>query len=306
MARKKRDGRSSLAYQMRESINQNFSEGKSKRAAKMSEGGRGASVYSYSHRKSLIEFSTQFANYCKSEFGVKNVKDVTREHAQAFLNEKAKTCSDTTLKTYHQHLNKIDKCFKSSYKSYKSDLTQGVVIPAGTNQTKLRDVKISRESMNKVLDKLDMRHATHRAIACAEALGLRASESAKIKGEHINLEKGVVSVVGKGGRYREVKIPEDRQGVLSSIKEMCGDGRIAPVKTDSVNVTFNRICEREGIDDLEGTKSGIHAVRKLWATELYEEKLGEGMSEKEAWGDVSEELGHGRDRPDLFKTYIVG
>lgn len=302
---KNRKGRSSLAHQMREAVNQNFSEGKSKRAAKMSEGGYGSGVYSFSHRKSLIEFSTQFANYCKAEFGVKNVKDVTKEHAQAFLNEKAKSCSDTTLKTYHQHLNKIDKCFKSSYKSYKSDLTKGINIPAGTNQTKLRDVKIERESMNKVLDKLDFKHATHRAIACAEALGLRASESAKIKGEHINLEKGTVSVVGKGGRYREVKIPENRQATLTTIKELCGDGRIAPVKTDSVNVTFNRICEREGIDDLQGTKSGIHAVRKLWATELYEDKLNDGMTEKDAWGDVSEELGHGRDRPDLFKVYIV-
>lgn len=302
---KNRKGRSSLAHQMRESINQNFSEGKSKRAAKNSEGSYGSSIYSYSHRKSLIEFTTQFANYCKSEYGVKNVKDVTHKHAQAFLNEKSKTCSDTTLKTYHQHLTKIDKCFKSSYKSYKSDLAKDIVIPVGVNQTKQRDVKISRESMNKVLDKLDMRHASHRAIACAEALGLRAHETVKMKGEHIDLKKGTVSVIGKGGRPRDVHIREDRREVLANLKEMCGDGKIAPIHKDSVNATFGRICKREGIDDLEGSNSGIHAIRKLWATELYEEKLEQGMLEKEAWGDVSESLGHGRDRPDLFKTYIV-
>lgn len=302
MSRKKNP---SLAYQMRQAINNNFKEGTSKRAAKMSDGGTGSRVYGYSHRKDLIELGSQFANFCRDNFGVKLVKNINSSHVDAFLKEKAKTCADTTLKTYYTNLNKLNKVVNASYSSCKADWGKGVNIPTGRNQTKQRDVKISRESMNKVLDKLDMRHASHRAIACAEALGLRASETVKLRGEHIDLKKGIVTIQGKGGRVREIPIPEARKELLTTLKEQYSECRIATVKPDSVNATFSRICEREGLTDLDGSKSGIHAVRKLWATEQFEEKIEQGLSEKDAWGDVSQALGHGRDRMDLYGVYIV-
>lgn len=294
-----------LAYQMRSAVNDNFSEGKSKRAAKLSDGSYGSAIYSYAHRKDLIEFSSQFANFCKETFGIKQVKDVNSEHAKAFIEEKSKSCADSTLKTYHQHLIKLNKCFKSSFKSFKDDLTSGWVIPRGNNVTKLREPKMSRESMDKVISKLDMTFGSHRAIALAEALGLRASETVKVKGSHIDLNKGVVTVQGKGGRFRDVPIREERKELLHQLKEEFGESRIAPVKPDSVNATLQRICRREEIADLEGSKSGIHAIRKLYATECYELKLAEGKSEQSAWADVSENLGHGRNRPDLHKIYVV-
>lgn len=295
----------SLAYQMRQAINNNFEEGTSKRAAKFSDGGTGSTIYSYNHRKDLIEFGSQFANFCRDEFGVKFIKDINSSHVDAFLKRKAETCADTTLKTYYTNMGKLNAVAKSSYSSCKADWRQGVNIPKGANQTKQRDVKISRESMNKVLGKLDLSHASHRAIACAEALGLRASETVKLRGDHIDLKKGTVTIQGKGGRYREVPIPKDRVELLTSLKEQYSDCRIATVKPDTVNATFSRICDRVGVDDLDGSKSGIHAVRKLWATESFEEKVESGLSEKDAWADVSESLGHGRDRMDLYGVYVV-
>lgn len=306
MSKKRNNKKPTLAYQLRNAVNMNFTEGTSKRAAKMSDGGTGATVYSYNHRSDLIDLASQFAKFCKESYGVSLAKDIRAEHVDGFLKEKSKTCSDTTLKTYHQNLSKLNKCVNSAYnRSCNSDWTKDVIRPGGSNQTKLRDAKISRESMNKVLGALDMRHASHRALALAESLGLRASETVKVKGSHIDLNKGVVSVQGKGGRFREVSIPERSKELLTAFKEQFGEERIAPIKPDSVNEIFKRIREREDVHDLDGIKSGVHAVRKLWATELFEEKVSSGMSEKEAWGDVSEELGHGRDREELFKVYVV-
>ena len=295
-----------LAYQLRNAVNMNFQEGTSKRAAKMSDAGTGATVFSYKHRDSLIDIASQLGHFCKSEFGISLAKDIKSEHIERFLNEKSKTCSDTTLRTYHANLNKLNKCVNSAYsRSCHENWTRHVATPTGVNNTKLRDEKISRESMNKVLGALDFRHATHRGLAMAEALGLRASECVKIKGSHIDTERGTVSVQGKGGRFREVSIPERSKELLKGFKEQFGEERIAPVKPDSVNEIFKRIREREDVHDLDGIKSGVHAIRKLWATELFEEKVSNGQSAKEAWGDVSEELGHGRNRPELFKVYVV-
>lgn len=295
----------SLAYQMRQAINNNFEEGTSKRAAKFSDGGTGSTVYGYSHRKDLIELGSQFANFCRDEFGVKFIKDINSSHVDAFMKRKAETCADTTLKTYYTNIGKLNRVAQASYSSCKANWREGVNVPTGSNKTAHRDVKISRESMNKVLDKLDMRHASHRAIACAEALGLRASETVKLRGDHIDLDKGVVRIQGKGGRFRDVPIKEDKRELLENLKEQYSDCRIAVVKPDTVNATFSRICDRVGVDDLDDSKSGIHAVRKLWATESFEEKIESGLSEKEAWGEVSQDLGHGKDRMDLFSTYVV-
>ena len=290
---------------METAIIKNFHQGTQKRAAKMSASGTGATVFSESHKKNLLGFVGMFSSFCKDTYGIKNVNEIKAEHAKAFMDHKSKTCADSTLKTYHQHLGKLNKCFNKVFKSYEGNMMKGWIIPPGNNNTKQRDVKISRESMDNILGKMNMKFGTHRAIVVAEALGLRVSESVKVKGSHIDLDRGVVGVVGKGGRYREVPIREDRRETLAQLKEQYGDSKIADVKPNSVNATFHRACEREGITDLKGAKSGIHAVRKLWATELYEEKLSDGVSEKEAWGDTSEALGHGRERQDLFKTYIV-
>lgn len=302
MARKKN---TSLAYQIRSAINANFKEGSSKRAAKMCENGTGAKVYSYSHRKSLIELGTQLAHFCRDNYNIKFVKDINRDHVDAFLKDKAKTCADTTLKTYFTNIKKLNKVVNSTYSTSKHDWTKGVIQPTGVRQTKLRDAKIEREDMNKVLKSLNLSYATHRAIVLAEGFGLRANETTKLRGDHIDIKKGHITIQGKGGKIRTIPIKEEHKELMAQFKEEFADSRVAEVKTDSVNVTFKRLCEKNGIDYLQDKKTGIHAIRKLYATEMYEEKLEQGYSEKDAWGDVSETLGHGRDRHDLFTRYVI-
>ena len=51
-------------------------------------------------------------------------------------------------------------------------------------------------------------------------------------------------------------------------------------------------------------KTGVHAIRKMYATEAYLERINSGMGKEEAWGEVSEILGHGKDRMDLFRVYV--
>lgn len=298
----------SLAYQIRSAVNNNFREGTSKRAAKMSENGTGSTVYSYAHRKNLIEFGTQFANYCKSEFNIKQLKDINQTHIDSFLKHKATTCADTTLKTYYQHISKLNKCVNASFSSCKADWTKGVMIPQGSNNTKQRDAKISRESMDKVLNNLDMKIDSHRGIFIAEALGTRVEETVTMRARDIDIEKGIVYIPkgnAKGGREREVPIPEDKLETFKAFKEEFGDSRIVDIHKDSVNEEFRELRKELDIHDLDGTKSGIHAIRKLYATEHFEELVSQGMDEKQAWDATSDLIGHGENRNDLFKAYVI-
>lgn len=306
MSKKRRNKRPTLAYQIRDAINKSFQEGTSKRAAKLSDGGYGSTVYSYAHRKNLIQFGTQFAKYCRDEFKIKEVKEIKAEHIDKFLEHKATTCADTTMKTYFQHIQKINKCVNDVYGSCKESWTDGVLVPGGANNTKLRSVKIERESMNKVLSVLDMSVASHRGILIAEALGTRVEETVTIKGSDIDVEKGVVTVLkGKGGRPREVPIPEGRTEAFRAFKEEFGDSRIVDIEKDSLNDEFRDLRKELGITDLDGHKTGIHAIRKLYSTEHFDELVESGMSKKEAWDTVCDLIGHGENRNDLFKKYVV-
>ena len=306
MSKKRRNKKPTLAYQIRDAINKNFQEGTSKRAAKLSETGTGSTVYSYAHRKNLIQFGTQFANYCRDEFKIKEVKDIKAEHIDKFLEHKSKTCADTTLGTYFQHIKKINKCVNDVYGSCKENWSEGVLVPSGANNTKLRSVKIERESMDKVLSVLDMSVASHRGILIAEALGTRAEETVTIKGNDIDVEKGTVTVLkGKGGRPREVPIPEDRTEAFRAFKEDFGDSRIVDIEKNSLNDEFRDLRKDLGITELDGHKTGIHAIRKLYCTEHFDELVASGMSKKEAWDPVCDWIGHGENRNDLFKKYVV-
>lgn len=308
MSKKRRNKKPTLAYQIRDAINKNFQEGTSKRAAKLSETGTGSTVYSYAHRKNLIQFGTQFANYCRDEFKIKEVKDIKAEHIDKFLEHKSKTCADTTLGTYFQHIKKINKCVNDVYGSCKENWSEGVLVPGGANKTQLRSVKMSRESMDKVLNNLDMRIESHRGIFIAEALGTRVEETVTMRGRDINIEKGTVYIPkgnAKGGREREVPIPEGKIEVFKAFKEEFGDSRIVDIRKDSLNDEFRDLRTKLEVHDLDGHKTGIHAIRKLYCTEHFDELVASGMSKKEAWDEVCDLIGHGENRNDLFKKYVI-
>ena len=80
--------------------------------------------------------------------------------------------------------------------------------------------------------------------------------------------------------------------------------KLVPVRANSLNQYLARQCFRLGITGYKEAKTGIHAIRKMYATEAYLARLNSGMRKEEAWGEVSGILGHGKDRMDLFKVYV--
>ena len=145
--------------------------------------------------------------------------------------------------------------------------------------------------------------------------GLRSREVVGIRFQDIK-ENSLYVKDGKGGRHRElVADTPQKKACLEQLREyarnkgMTANGqdsneRVFKVKADSVNNYLNTTLRRAGITKYNEQKTGIHAIRKAFATSEYQRFRAEGLSHREAWGNVSEELGHGRDRNELFQVYV--
>lgn len=95
-----------------QSINKCFSPGDSKRSDRSNPMvDCHTKIYSYAARKELITTAFDFAKFLKQEYQVKNLKEITPEMSQAFLNKKAATadCKHITIKQYQSRLNKLEK-----------------------------------------------------------------------------------------------------------------------------------------------------------------------------------------------------
>lgn len=155
----------------------------------------------------------------------------------------------------------------------------------------------------------------------AEAFGLRASESVKLTLNDIDKTAGTVHVRGKGGRDRYIPVLTSHQReVLADFeryaaeKGVSGTQRVLDCKPPAVEAYIRRSLQKADISVYKEHNTGVHAIRKLWAQERYISICeASGVSPMNAagwvyhakeWDAVAAELGHGRDRTELFKAYV--
>jgi integrase len=125
--------------------------------------------------------------------------------------------------------------------------------------------------------------------------GLRKSEIAGIKGEDIDKERLVIKVVGKGGRYREVPLPEDLAEKLNTSKQYL----FTPSR--SWKSAFYQAVAKAA-RPLEIDLTGVHRLRSNFAQNLFEDLHAEGLSEDEARDETSQQMGH--NRREVTKCYV--
>ena len=295
-----------LKYQFLNAINNNFAEGMDKHSIKASGKMDNTRVFSYSDRKNLIDTASNFSNYMKEHHpDVKMVKDVKGEHIQGFLNIKANNCSSATLKQYQSRFSKLENIVNKTYNcnaNYK-----GFATPSGANNTKIRNSSMSKEDFKKLENSFSNSNSSAKtAIQLTARAGLRVSECTKLQGRDINIEKGIIHVAdGKGGRDRDIPIRQEDKQFWSDLKASVGDTeRVCPVQSDSINKAIQREMEKLELKD-KYEDTSIHAIRKMYAQEEYDRCRAEGMEIKEALGEVSVQLGHGENRLELMKEYVL-
>lgn len=295
-----------LKYQFMTAINDNFKEGQDKHSMKSAGEMNGTRIFSYGDREGLKDVSANFSNWMKEHHSdIKMVKDVTSKHVQEFLNEKAATCSQKTVEQYASRFNKLEKVVSTTFGVQAN--YSGYVVPAAIRNEKVRDSALTKEDFKKLEAGFSTsKSAAKDAIQLSAKLGLRVSETVKIQGRDINLNKGTVHVHdGKGGRDRDVPIRAEDKSYFAELKARTSDyQRVCNVRHESIDTAVRRCMKRVGIAD-KYKDTTLHAIRKMYAQESYDRFREEGMESREALGKVSELLGHGEDRMSLIKEYVL-
>lgn len=288
-------------------IDCSFKEGVSKHSYKKEYGNDfGNRIFSYQTRSNLKDTARDFASFMKQNHGeIRFVKDIKKEHVSEFLQSKTSSCSAKTLQQYQTRLDKIGKCCAEIFKK-EIDYKVKAPEPVSKNE-KVRTLAMDRNDLAKVLE-TGKKSDSLMAIKLSEAFGLRVSETIKIRPKDIQNDTLHI-VKSKGGRDRFLEIRTSHQReVLNELKhfrDVPNNKPILKVKADSVNNYLHRNLERNGISKYAEHKTGLHSIRKMYATERYNELRSTGLNHRKAWDKVSDELGHGKKRDDLFKIYVV-
>ncbi|WP_270215504.1 tyrosine-type recombinase/integrase [Clostridium butyricum] len=287
-------------------IEDNFQEGMDKHSMKSNGIRNDGKVFSYADRKNLIDVACNFANFMKENYNdIKLVKEIKADHIQSFLNQKASECSNATLKQYQAKFNKLEKIVNKTYSlnvKYK-----GYQLPLTQENTKIRNTSMLQEDFKKLERAFDTSKSYGRiAIQLTARCGLRVAECTKLQGRDINLKDDIIHVEGgKGGRDRDIPIREDDKQYFIDLKANIGDKeRVCPVRSDSINKAIDRAMERQGIRN-KYNDTNIHSIRKMYAQREFNRCRSEGKNIKESLQEVSVLLGHGQDRLELMKQYVL-
>lgn len=248
-------------------------------------------------------------NYIKDkELNIKEIKNIDSKTIQNFLNDKAKTCTNNTINTYAQSLNKIAAICNKNYSSCNLNWKSEVVIPAAvTQKSQLRGLKnqMPTSDLNKVCDYAKNNYSlSGQVILSQRQLGIRVNELITIKVENIDFQKGIVNILNcKGGKdlTREIT-PELRKVLDKTIQNRnISKGRLFPVTENAVNTYLRRTEEKLGIQG----RYSIHNIRSTIAQEHYDDLRNSGVDIKEALKQTSLWLNHGENRESLLKESYI-
>lgn len=309
-------GKMNLAEQLRRSIK--FKPGTKKRETKANiRASRKAAgldpkktqdwrIYSFRDTKALIQMASQFGGYAQHELGVRQARDLRLEHAQAFLEDRRRDgCTRSTLDTYAGILKHLSECINHAYKTAELDFSN-LKAPEAPKAPKRE--QMTAEQYSAVMN--CMRETQSKdAVRLARSFALRVSSIPDIQVRDVNLKQNTLKIYDdKGGKTRILPIETEAQRELLT-RLMTGKGKndaLITNKPNSINKSLRRAMIRTGIcQNLLGEKTGVHSVRKLGAQDLYDKLKKAGRSKRDAAGDVSQYLGHGRSRKDIRKTYIA-
>lgn len=295
-----------LKHQFLHAIEDNFQEGMDKHSMKSDGITNDGKIFSYADRKNLIDLACNFANFMKENYkDIRMVKEVRTDHIQLFFNQKANECSNATLLQYQSKFNKLDKVVNNTYNINVK--YRGYQLPLAEENTKIRNTSMSQEDFKKLENAFSNSKSYAKiAIQLTARAGLRVSECTKLQGRDINLEKGIIHVEdGKGKRDRDVPIMKEDKQYFSDLKANIEDKeRVCPVQSDSINKAIDRAMKNEGIRN-KYTDTSIHCIRKMFAQREYDRYRAEGMEIRQALQEVSVVLGHGKDRLELMRQYVL-
>ena len=219
-----------------------------------------------------------YSNYAKQTFGNKSASHLKRDDVRGYilyLREKTRFQDHPHNHSNNQHLS--SKTIQGHIRTLKAFSTW-VFNEGYTSENVLKDLKLpkaaakiieplTKEEITRIFSSIDIKKSIgmrdHVILAILLDTGLRASELANIKMNHIYLETGVIKVMGKGSRERIVPIGKFVQLKLLEYLErvrpalghtdtdylfLSSGGK--PLGVNTVKLLFQRLKRSTGISKL--------------------------------------------------------
>ena len=245
-------------------------------------------AHSVKEVQNLRSVTTQYINHVKDTYDGKVAGNINADSAKSFLEAKAQEVSSGTLNTYSSLMNKVaDNLNKDNIGSLNRQDIQSI-----RNDLK-EDYGLKSDHLNRAYDnpeaiKAEMQNSTMSISADLQLeAGLRASDSIDSSKWTINPNNTITIENSKGGISYTTK--ELSQNTIEKAKS-------AIEANYKANYTEYKEALKEAVEKTgqEWDKNGTHGLRYSFAQERLEELKNLGMTENEAKGQVSLEMGHSR------------
>lgn len=248
---------------------------------------------------------------------IKEVRDITPEHIQAWIDSRAENWTEKTLEN---HLCRIKYLEQQAQRAYGKDnvkfYDKSIQRPVTKEST--RNKAMDRDDLNRLREEMkESKSFAKDALEISARCGLRIDEIAHLRAEDIDLKNKTLFVQREGaknGKERTVPIRDKDIQYFKSLKERSPEkGYLTTIHAKSIDKTIRRYMSKT-IDNKgqllseKYQKTTNHAIRKMYATERMNdlrgsEPLKDRKEEMKNWNQVSKELGHGEGRTALYNTY---
>lgn len=339
-----RRGRTSIVREVKESIVAIDKIGQSKRTAREN---KNSGIHSKKQKENTMSDCQNFVKWCRSEHGVKSIADLTETHYKAYIGYlEQKGLSEGHRINVETSLRLLEKGFKVRSERFegKSDKSIGFC-PEKRLETRTRGLDVRNRSYSErevQLIRENVSSEARKGVDLMRELGLRVKEAVNVRREHIvptedgrglQLEIKAGGGITKGGRHRDVRVPERFEQRLQEIMAGKQDHeRLVNVSSTTLRDAVNVACKKAGIHQ-DGR--GCHGFRHAYARERMQQvmsheqqammnrildncKVGRkanygivSAKDKALWEATKEkmdlvhnELGHGKSRWELAMRYL--
>lgn len=279
-----------LRHVLRSAVMNSFRENMDKKDLKR-KGEAAGKVFSHGSKFALLD---RINDFCKTLPAGMKLEDIEKSHVLAYLDYKAKTCTQKTVDEYRSDLKRIGLCAGV-------DLSCGRVY-ANKKESEHRGAQavISKEDFAQILEYCkEHPSGSATAILLEAEIGVRVSDA--VYGIHLTSSE--LRIRAKNGKWMNRPItPEIRRIIDSETFKAClvGDKWYGP-KDASVNKYLRRLQEKLGLE-----YHSFHDIRRRIAQDKYDELRNSGLSRTETLSKVSIWLNHGPNREKmLLKSYIA-
>ena len=269
-------------------------------------------IYSYADRKNLRDTAMGFVNFLREKYpDIRYVKQIKSSRCFEFLQSKVNTCTQATIVQYLSRLQKLSRVLNKHYNIHTKYTCEA---PKSSKSGDLRTEVMTREDLKMICD-TGSDCVSKRALLLTGETGLRVTSLVRLKVCDVDFEKKTLFIFqDKGKRSRTLPLNDIAVGYFKSFCAEKSDqsyiftpeGSKKHISAGTVDEFLRENAVKCGITKYRDAKTGVHAIRKMVALELYHQKRAEGLNYKEAVMYVIKYLGHSSYRKDLVRRYLPG